>query len=146
LPSSLNAATVAFMRYNLGTNVVWYCKSCWWVKCNCGCTQTCRSSSKLLFPLLHLLVVELLLLLLLWSTKELDLAHGNCTCCCTDDEDDITTSQKETLAIPLSLSLSLSVQEPAFEIDWPKCKSLSQASIRRRPKCKKFTNPLSSMT
>jgi hypothetical protein len=35
----------------------------------------------------------LLLLLLLWSRKELNLANGNQTWC-TDDEEDIATSQK----------------------------------------------------
>jgi hypothetical protein len=50
---------------------------------------------------------------------------GNIRIPCIDDEDNITTSQKETSAIALSLSLSLSVQEPAFEIDSPKCKTLS---------------------
>ncbi len=78
-----------------------YCKSCRWVKSNCGCTQT--RSRKLLLVDLRLLhvVVELLLLRLLWSSKEPDLAYDNCTCCIVDK--DIAASQK-TLVIALSLA------------------------------------------
>jgi hypothetical protein len=55
-------------------------------------------------PLLLHVVVELLLLLLLWSRRELGLAYGNC---CTDDEDWCFAKTKP-LAIALSLSLSQS--------------------------------------
>jgi len=60
-------------------------------------------------PLLLHVAVELLLLLLLWSRKELALAYGNC---CTDDEEDIGASKKQNPWQLLSLSLSLlTIQE-----------------------------------
>jgi hypothetical protein len=43
------------------------------------------------------MVMELLLLLLLWSRKELHPAHSNSTCC-TDDED-IPEREKFTITI-----------------------------------------------
>ncbi len=97
-----------------------HCKSCRWVKWNCGCTQT-RSSKLVLvdLPLLHV-VVELRLVLLLWSRKELDLAHGNCACC-TDDKD-IAASQKSSQLLSLA---------PHKSIPRHKCNSLW--SIRSRP-------------
>jgi len=49
-------------------------------------------------------VVELLLLL--WSTKEQNLAHCKC---CTDDEEDIAASQK-----PLAIALSRSSQSKSI--------------------------------
>jgi hypothetical protein len=69
------------------SGVLWegavYFKSCRWVKWNCKCTQTCSSKFLLVdLPLLHA-VVELLLLF--WSRKESDLAHGNCPCCTEED-------------------------------------------------------------
>ncbi len=113
LPWSLNAACVSTRRYGLGRrSAVLYCTSCWWVKSNCGCTQTC--SSKLLLlddtPLLLHVAVELLLLLLLllWSRKELALAYGNC---CTDDEEDIGASKK-TKPLAIALSLPLAPHDP----------------------------------
>jgi hypothetical protein len=52
-------------------------------------------------------VVELLLLLqLLWSRKELNLAHCKC---CTDDEEDIAAFQK-----PLAIALSRSSQSKSI--------------------------------
>ncbi len=114
LPRPLSAASVS-IRCGLGRRRAVYCKSCWWAKCNCGCTQT-RSSGKLLLlvdlPLFHVMVellMLLLLLLLLWSRKQLaDLAaHGNC--CTNDDEEDDITAIQEPLTITLSLSLSLSL-------------------------------------
>ncbi len=69
------------------SGVIWegavYCRSCRWVKWNCKCTQTC--SSKLLLVDLPLLHVVVKLLLLFWSRKELDLAHGNCPYCTEED-------------------------------------------------------------
>lgn len=66
-------------------------------KWNCGFTHTHSGKKLLLVDLLVLHVVgELLLLLLLWSWKELDLAtHGNC--CIHDDEDFVATFQKTNL-------------------------------------------------
>ncbi len=79
LQRSLSAASVS-IGCALGRSEV-YCKSFWWIKWNCGSTQT--RSSKLLpveLPLLHG-VVELLPSLN--SRRELELAHDNS---CTDDE------------------------------------------------------------
>jgi hypothetical protein len=54
--------------------------------------------------------VELLLLLLLWSRKELGLAYVNA--CTDDDEDDIGALQKQNpWQIVLSLSLTHNLQE-----------------------------------
>jgi len=74
------------------------------------------------------LLLLLLLLLLSWSSKESDLANGNCTCCTVDE--DIVASQKYWQTLSLSLSLSLiAIQEhqnphtipsAASEVD-PKC-------------------------
>jgi hypothetical protein len=47
-----------------------------------------------------------MLLLLLWPSKELDVAHGHLTCC-IDDEEDIADSQK-----PFAISLSLTLHNP----------------------------------
>jgi len=56
------------------------------------------------------LLLLLLLLLLSWSSKESDLANGNCTCCTVDE--DIVASQKYWQTLYLSLSLSLiAIQE-----------------------------------
>jgi hypothetical protein len=107
---SMSAASVS-IPCALGRSAV-FCKSCWWVKWNCGCTQT-RSCKLLLIelPPLHV-AVELLLMLLLWSIKESDLAQGNCTCCTVDEY--IIASQKHWQLLSLSLSLSLlTIQERA---------------------------------
>ncbi len=101
LPWSLSVASVSIWCA-LGRHAV-YCKSCWWVNRNCGCTQT-RSSNLLLveLPLLQLL-------LLLWSRKELDLGHSNCACY-TDDEEDM----KKTLLLrktPWQFLSLLTIQE-----------------------------------
>jgi hypothetical protein len=59
--------------------------------------------------LLHVVVGQQLLLLL-WSSKESDLANGNCTCCTVDE--DIVALQKYWQTFYLSLSLSLvAIQE-----------------------------------
>lgn len=53
----------------LGRRLAMYYKGWWWVKCNCGCMQT-HSNKRLFFvdfPLLHVMVE--LLLLLLWSRR-----------------------------------------------------------------------------
>jgi hypothetical protein len=52
-------------------------------------------------------VVELRLGLLLWSRKELDLAHVSCACC--NDDKDIAASQKSSQL--LSIAFSCSSQE-----------------------------------
>ncbi len=98
LPWSLSAASVSILC-TLGRGAV-YCKSCLWVKWNCGCTQT-RSHKLLLIdlPLLHAAVELLLLLLLLKQrvrscTWQLHLLHCWWRHCCF----------AETLAIALSLA------------------------------------------
>jgi hypothetical protein len=103
-PGALIAASVS-IRCTLGRNPA-YCKSCWWVNWDWRFTQT-RSSKVLLveLSLLHA-VVELLLLLLLWPSKELDVAHGHWTCW-IDYEEDIAASQK-----PLAISLSQTLHNP----------------------------------
>jgi hypothetical protein len=49
-------------------------------------------------------VVGQQLLLLSWSSKESDLANGNCTCCTVDE--DIVASQKYWQTLYLSLYLA----------------------------------------
>jgi hypothetical protein len=53
-------------------------------------------------------VGQQLLLLLSWSSKESDLANGNCTCCTVDEA--IVASQKYWQTLYLSLSL-IAIQE-----------------------------------
>jgi len=75
LQLSLSVASVS-IRGAPGRSAV-YCNSCWRIKCNWGCTQT--RSNKLLLVDLSVIHVVVELLLLLWSRKALDLAHGNRT-------------------------------------------------------------------
>jgi hypothetical protein len=70
-------------------------------------------------------VVELLLLLLLWSRKELNLGHCKC---CTDDEEDIAASQKP-LAIALSLAPHNSRASQVDPIKFPLKRSTQMQSL-----------------